>query len=333
MKKFLFLMAVAMVFAACHQQGPATPAGTSIDYSQLAIPNYSVDSAYQFVADQVAFGYRTPGSVGQQRCAQYLVSQMSRFCDTVIVQDFPANLWDGSKVRGKNIIASIEAREGTNGAKRVLLAAHWDSRMWADHDPDEAMHHHPIDGANDGASGVGVLMELARAVSSQRLGVAVDIIFFDVEDQGTPEWSDSHADNTWCLGSQYWSQHLHVPFYSPVYGILLDMVGTESPRYTKEDVSRQYAPGITNKLWQVAAALGYGNIFVDMDTDPILDDHFYVNRLAGIPMTDIVQNDATNSFFRFWHTMDDTMEHVSKKSLDITLQVLLKTMYGDYGVE
>lgn len=330
-KVILFSTIIALAFAACHNGNNKVSApSTTIDYSQVAIPQFSADSAYQYVADQVAFGYRTPGSVGQRKCAAYLVSQMERWCDTVIVQNFHSTLWDGTQVPGSNIIASIEAREGTANNQRILLAAHWDSRLWADHDPDEANHHHPIDGANDGASGVGVLMEMARVISAQRPSVAIDIIFFDLEDQGVPEWADEYQDDTWCLGSQYWSQHLHRPYYTAAYGILLDMVGTQQPRYTKEQVSRQFASGALNKMWSAAAALGHDKIFVNADTDPILDDHFYVNRLANIPMLDIVQNNAECSFFPHWHTISDNMEHVDKNSLLITAEVILKTIYGDY---
>lgn len=332
MKKTLFLTATIMlVLASCHHgtNQPATNT-TTVDYSQVAIPAFNADSAYQYVADQVNFGYRTPGSVGQSKCAAYLVKQMQRWCDTVIVQDFPATLWNGTQVRGKNIIASIAAKEGTTHDRRILLAAHWDSRLWADHDPDEANHHQPIDGANDGASGVGVLMEMARVMSAQRPSVAIDFIFFDVEDQGIPEWADDYQDNTWCLGSQYWSRNPHVPYYTATYGILLDMVGTQEPRYTKEEVSRQYCSGALNKMWSAAAALGHDKIFESTETDPILDDHFYVNRMANIPMLDIVQNNRECSFFPHWHTVNDNMEHVDRNTLRITAEVILKTIYGDY---
>lgn len=331
MKKFFPLAAILLAFMGCHN-GTNNPSTTenAVDYSQVAVPAFDADSAYQFVAYQVAFGYRTPGSAGQARCADYLARQMRRWCDTVMVQDFPATLWNGTQVRGKNIIASIEAREGTENGRRVLLAAHWDSRLWADHDKDEANHHKPIDGANDGASGVGVLMELARVMSAQRPSVAIDFIFFDVEDQGVPEWADDYKDDTWCLGSQYWGQHPHVPYYSAVYGILLDMVGTEQPRYTKEQVSRQFASGPMNKVWAAAAALGYDKIFESTETDPILDDHFYVNRLTNVPMLDIVQNSKSCSFFEHWHTVEDNMQHVDRRSLAVTGEVIMKTIYGDY---
>ena len=330
-----FLLLFTALLAGCHgnSEKTASTPETTIDYNAVQIPAFDADSAYRYVADQVAFGFRTPGSQGQRKCATYLTSHTRRWCDTVIVQDFPAILWDGREVRGKNIIATVNARPGSPEGRRILLAAHWDSRLWADHDPDENNHRKPFDGANDGASGVGVLMELARAISSQPLSVPVDIIFFDVEDQGVPEWADKYENDSWCKGSQYWSKNPHVPFYSATYGILLDMVGTQQPRYTKEEVSRQYASGILNKIWNIAAAIGYGDIFVNKDTDPILDDHYYVNRLAGIPMVDIVQNTPGTSFFQHWHTLGDNMEHVDKNSLRATGIVLLKTLYADYGAK
>ncbi len=330
-KLSVVVMALSIVLAAgCNRSGKKVPtAAQGIDYSAVVVPVFDADSAYQYVADQVACGYRTPGSEGQRRCADYLAAQMRRWCDTVIIQNFTTTLWDGREVPGKNIIASIEGRPGAT--KRVLLGAHWDSRLWADHDSDKANHRKPFDGANDGASGVGVLMELARAIATQPLDVAVDFIFFDVEDQGVPDWADTYKEDSWCLGSQYWSRHPHTPYYTAVYGVLLDMVGTEQPRYTKEEVSRQYAAGIMNKMWTVADAIGYGSIFVNSETDPILDDHYYVNRLAGVPMIDVVQNSRGVSFFKHWHTMGDNMEHVDRNSLKVIGEVLLKMLYGDYA--
>ena len=333
MKKFTFVaIAACLLVAGCKGGAQKNATETqSIDYSAVAIPAFSADSAYQYVADQVACGFRTPGSEGQRKCASYLISQMQRWCDTVIVQNFSTTLWNGQAVNGKNIIASIEPVVGQTAAKRVLYGAHWDSRLWADHDPDKAKHHAPIPGANDGASGVGVLMELARVISAQRPNVAIDIIFFDAEDQGVPDWADTYEDDSWCKGSQYWSLHPHRPYYNAIYGILLDMVGTQQPRYTKEEVSRVFASSITNKIWTAAAALGYADIFQNVETPSILDDHYYVNRMAGIPMVDIVQNDATGGFFPYWHTVNDNMDHVDKTSLGIVGNVLLKTIYADYG--
>lgn len=320
-----------VLLAGCHHNTKrvADTADTT-DYATVAVPPFCADSAYAFVSRQVAFGPRTPGSRAQQQCATWIVRQLHQWCDTVVVQDFPATLWDGTRVCGKNIVASLEGNSHTPDDRRILLAAHWDSRLWADQDPDLSNRRKPIDGANDGASGVGVLMELARAMAQQRPSTAVDIIFFDVEDQGTPSWADNPDDETWCLGSQYWSRNPHMPLYHATYGILLDMVGTRQPRYTKEEISRTYAPGLLDKVWHIASALGYKDIFADRYTPAILDDHYFVNTLAGIPMIDIVQNSEGTSFFPHWHTLSDNMEQVDKNSLHICCRTLLTAIYADY---
>ncbi len=327
MKRLVFIAACLLVLAGCKNNGPKpAPAATGIDYTQVAIPTFSADSAYSYVEAQLSFGNRTPGSKGWEQCAHWLEQQLGRHCDTVIVQPFKATLWDGTTVPGRNIVGSLNP----TAQKRVLLAAHWDSRLWADHDPDDANHRRPVPGANDGASGAAVLLEMARAMSQMPPSLGVDFILFDVEDQGQPEWADTYEDNTWCKGSQHWAQNRHLPYYTAVYGVLFDMVGTAEPRFTKEQVSRHYAPGLTDKLWNTAAALGYGNIFVNQSTDPILDDHLYVNQIAGIPMVDIVQNSGTTSFFTHWHTTTDNLDNVSAESLRIVATVTMKTIYGDY---
>lgn len=314
------------MLAGCKHKQPAVQDTHVVDYAQVAVPAFSADSAYRYAAEQLAFGNRIPGSKAWQQCADYLARKMGQWCDTVVVQQFSATLWDGSRVPGRNIIASLNPQAG----KRVLLAAHWDSRQWADHDPDDSRHEQPVPGANDGASGVAALMEMARTMSAMPPSVGIDFIFFDVEDQGIPEWSDVYDDNTWCKGSQHWAQNRHVPYYTAVYGVLFDMVGTAEPRFTKEQVSRYYAPGLTDKLWSAAAALGYSQIFVNLNTDPILDDHLYVNQIAGIPMVDIVQNSPNVSFFQHWHTTTDDLDAVDAESLKIVATVTMKTIYGDY---
>lgn len=319
-----------LLLAGCKNNNtmPETSA-SAIDYTQVAVPAFSADSAFAFVEHQLAFGNRIPGSKGWQQCADWLAMQMRRWCDTVIVQDFRAELWNGSTIPGKNIIASFTPL----AERRVLLAAHWDSRSWADHDRNDDLQHSPVPGANDGASGVAALMEMARVMSKMPPSVGVDFIFFDVEDQGAPEWSEVYDQDTWCKGSQYWAQNRHVPYYTAVYGVLFDMVGTQHPRFTKEQISRSFAPGLTDKMWNAAAALGHGNIFVNQETDPILDDHYYVNRLAGIPMVDIVQNSPGISFFEHWHTTTDDLNSVSADALRTVATVTMKTIYGDYPHE
>lgn len=320
------IAACLLALAGCKHKQEVCPSVSPTDYTKVAVPVFSADTAYAFVERQLAFGNRIPGSKGWRQCAEWLARQMARWCDTVIVQDFQATLWDGSIVPGKNIIASLNPA----AERRVLLTAHWDSRQWADHDSNDKLHRSPVPGANDGASGVAALMEMARGMSAMPPSVGVDFIFFDVEDQGAPEWAEVYDEGTWCKGSQYWAQNRHVPYYTAVYGVLFDMVGTLQPRFTKEQISRSFAPGLTDKLWTAAAALGYGGVFVNQDTDPILDDHYYVNRMAGIPMADIVQNSGTTSFFEHWHTTTDDLQAVSAESLRMVATVTMKTVYGDY---
>ena len=329
MKRIAFFAACLLVLAGCKHNQTETNATKAVDYQQVATPAFSADSAYAYVASQLAFGNRIPSTKAWRECAEWLTAQMRRWCDTVIVQDFNATLWNNSTVPGKNIIASLQPQ----ASQRVLLAAHWDSRSWADHDPADANHKSPVPGANDGASGVAVLMEMARVMSQMPPTVGVDFIFFDVEDQGAPEWSDANGEDTWCKGSQHWARTPHMPYYTAVYGVLFDMVGTQAPRFTKEQISRHFAPGLTAKMWNAASVLGYGQVFVNQDTDPILDDHYYVNRLAGIPMVDIVQNSGTTSFFEHWHTTTDDLNAVSPESMKTVATVVMKTLYGDYPYE
>lgn len=324
------MAACLLLLAGCKHNPQPVPAESSVDYSQVAVPAFSGDSAYALVSAQLAFGPRIPGSKAASDCAAMLAAQLRRWCDTVVLQPFSATLWDASRAKGTNIIGSINP----TAQKRILLAAHWDSRLWADHDPDEALQQKPVPGANDGASGSAVILEMARVMSQMPPSVGVDFILFDLEDQGQPEWADGYTDNTWCLGSQHWAENPHKPFYTAVYGVLFDMVGTaEGPRFTKEQVSRTYAPGLTDKLWSAAAALGYGSMFVNTKTDPILDDHLYVNQIIGIPMVDIVQNSANTSFFTHWHTTTDNLDAISPRTLEAVATVVMKTIYADYPAE
>jgi hypothetical protein len=266
-------------------------------------------------------------SKASQLCGDYLINFMKQYADTVYVQAFSSKLWDGTNVEGRNIIASFNPQ----ASERVVLAAHWDSRLWADEDTNEENHKKAIDGANDGASGVGVLMEIARVFRQKENSQGIDIVFFDLEDQGTPSWAESDVEDQsdWCLGSQHWSKTPHYPFYTANYGILLDMVGYKNLRFTKEGLSMHYASSIMNKVWDIAAAKGYSNIFINEKTYPIMDDHHWVNMYAKIPMIDIVQNDPTCSFFPFWHTMQDNMENISKESLKIVGDVCLITIFSN----
>lgn len=274
---------------------------------------FSEDSAYKFIEKQVSFGPRVPGTDAHKQCADYLVSSLRSYCDTAFIQVGEMPSKNGS-VAINNVIGSFNPE----ATKRVLLMAHWDTRPQADEDPSRPTE--PADGANDGASGVGVLLETARQLQQQRPDEGVDILFFDAEDmgdrQGKPE--------TWCLGSQYWAKNKHKENYVARFGILLDMVAPENPTFAIEGYSWQYAQPYVKKVWKAANDLGYGDIFVNNLGSSLIDDHVFINQIAGIPSLDIIHYDNSSSGFgEFWHTHDDNMESISK----ITLKAVGETVF------
>lgn len=298
------------------------------DTKTVHVPEFNADSAYYYISEQVAFGPRVPGMESHEQCASWLVSKLKQYSDTVYVQKFKARTYDNVTRNGKNIIASFQP----DNEKRVLLMAHWDSRPFADHDADESKHGEPIDGANDGASGVGVLLEAARQFSIKSPDVGIDIILFDLEDWGPPTDLGLYKDEYWGLGSQYWSKNPHIYGYQASYGILLDMVGASDPTFRKEYFSRQYAEFVLEMVWERAYDLGYSNYFLNEEGTAINDDHVYVNKFANIPSIDIIHLDPSTgnrSFFEHWHTLNDNMEHIDKKSLKIVGNVVLDVIYHE----
>lgn len=290
-------------------------------------PTFNADSAYAFIQKQVDFGPRVPETAAHAATKDWLISKLESYSFNVQTQDFEAKTYDGLTWDLSNIIASYNPQ----ATKRVLLAAHWDTRRIADKDTerlDEA-----IDGANDGGSGVGVLLEIARTISAQELkpDVGIDIILFDGEDDGIPE-NSSIRDNSqiwWCLGSQYWSENKHAPNYSAYYGILVDLVGAKGARFFREGYSRQYASGILKKVWDNAAQIGQGDFFVNRDAPEILDDHVFVNGNAGIPMIDIIEFSPDYGFGQYHHTHDDNMDLIDRRTLKAVGQTVLFTIYQE----
>jgi Zn-dependent M28 family amino/carboxypeptidase len=317
--KSLFIVILLSVFVSCQNNRPRVEEGNSIQNNRHI--EFNADSAYLFVLEQCHFGYRTPESKASQQCAEYLVKKFKNYNAEITEQNFSATLWNGKSAKGKNIIASYNVEN----ANRIMLSAHWDSRATADHDPNPANWNKPIAGANDGASGVAVLLELARLLASNESKIGVDIVLFDLEDQGTPENEKHSSENTWCLGSQYWAKNPHKAFYKPQYGILLDMVGCNNPLFTKEGTSMYYCSGVMNTIWNKAKQMGYGGVFSDEETGSILDDHYYINLMAKIPTIDIIQYDRTTEshFFPHWHTVNDTPENVNKETMQIVGNVLV----------
>jgi len=324
----LLLFAIPFfIFSSC-EQNVKRKAGKSKQKKTVIVPSFSADSAYTYVQKQVDFGPRVPGTKAHNACADWLVKEFESYSDTVIVQTFRARTYDEITRNGKNIIASF----GPEKKKRVLLMSHWDSRPFADHDPDPANHRTPIDAANDGASGVGILLEMARQFSQQQPEVGVDIVLFDLEDWGPPTDLNLSKEEYWGLGAQYWSKNPHVYSYDASFGILLDMVGGKDPVFPKEYYSRQYARYVVDLVWYTALNLGYGDTFVNRDGGGTTDDHVFVNRIANIPSIDIIHLDpksSNHSFFEHWHTVSDNMDQIDKNTLGIVGQVLMAVVYNE----
>jgi len=324
MRKILFILLTVFQFAACNQ----TSRSTKVEQKNVNVPNFSSDSAYQFVQQQVAFGPRIPNTSAQIACANYLSATLKRFGAEVIEQKTEVKAFDGTLLRCINIIGSYNPKAET----RILLFSHWDSRPWADNDPKPSNHNKPVIGANDGASGVGVLLEMARQFGLQQPAVGVDIIFFDAEDYGASgNGGGEAAENSWCLGTQYWANHPHVAGYSAKYGILLDMVGAPLATFPREQISEYYAANIVEKVWSQAKSLGFSQYFVDQKGGAITDDHLYVNKIAGIPSIDIIQYDTNSNtgFASYWHTVDDTMENIDKNTLQAVGITLMHVVYNE----
>ena len=334
MRSVLFIILIGVVLVACEHQPKQPKPNDPKPVEKVVVPEFNADSAYAFVKAQTDFGPRVPGSEAHEQCAQWLQEKFSEYADTVMVQEFRTRLYTGQGMDGKNLIASFNP----DAKKRLLLCAHWDSRPFADHDADEANWNHPIDGANDGASGVGVLLEMARDFRLQPLNdkLGVDLILFDLEDYGPrQDQSEQYYDdrrNHWALGSQYWAAQPHILGYTATYGILLDMVGASEPNFMKEYYSQGYAAWVSNKVWRYAQDLGYGPSFVNELGDPISDDHLPINEIAGIPCIDLIDlrpESSNRSFPETWHTLNDNIEHIDKTTLQMVGNVLNYTVYHE----
>lgn len=294
------------------------------------VPIFDADSAYSFVARQVAFGPRVPGTATHRKCGNYLVDKLRSYGADVLTQDVDLKAYNGDAFQARNIIAQFQPEN----PERIMLCAHWDTRPWADSDPDKANHYKPIPGANDGGSGVGVLLEVARQLSMIPTKVGVDIILFDVEDYGLHE-NDiekySSIRHSWALGSQFWSYFPHTSGYSPRYGILLDIVGAPGSKFLQEYYSVQFAPGVVEKVWQWAKKAGYPEYFIAEEGGAITDDHLYVNATAGIPCIDIINYDpeSPNGFGPYHHTMKDDMEWIDVATLKAVGQTVLTVIYNE----
>ena len=315
------LLTAATLSTGCSEK---TKNAVSTDNFVVSVPTFSADSAYHYVAAQCAFGPRIPGSDAHSACGDWLAGELRRRGAVVVEQRAELKRWDGS-VPARNIIGQFAPEK----RRRVLLCSHWDSRPWADNDSREENRYTPIDGANDGASGVGVLLEIARHLQQQQTEVGIDILFFDAEDGGVHQDVGASVADTWCLGSQYWARHPHADGYMARYGILLDMVGGKDARFCQEQMSVRYAKSIVDKVWSTAHAIGFGTYFPYRPGSYVTDDHLPINEGQRIPCIDIIPYDEIDGFGPTWHTVDDNIAHIDPATLRAVGQTVMQVIYTE----
>lgn len=299
-------------------------AGTGDDTSRVApnemsahIPEFSADSAFLYVKRQVGFGPRVPGTQSHARTADWLCGELRRHGAEVREQKADLKAYDGTVLKCRNIFGSFNPDK----KDRLLLLAHYDTRPWADKDPDPANHAKPIDGANDGASGVGVLLETARILGERNPGYGIDILFVDCEDYG-----DEGDENSWALGADYFARNPVYAGYRPEKAILLDMVGARDARFPAEYFSREAAPELDDAFRAAAAAAGYGSMFPLEMGGGVTDDHQKLIE-QGIPAIDIIDYRDTG-FCPQWHTVADNIDNIDPATLKAVGQSLIQYLYS-----
>lgn len=323
MRHFFIGLALTAVCAACSagnsgQQPEPQPA-------DITPPPFDADSAYSFVGQLMEFGPRVPNSPAHKKAGEWLSEKLREFGWTVTDQNADLPAFDGTSLQARNIFAQFNPGE----RDRILLLAHWDSRPWADEDPDPAKRHLPVPGANDGASGVGIILEIARAIDTQfsslpdSLKPSVDILLVDAEDWGSHDFEDS-----WALGTRHFAQNPPIEGYRPSQAILLDMVGSPDARFGHEYFSSQSNPSLMRRVWTNASRLGHDKFFHTGFGGAVTDDHVELIK-AGIPAIDIIdyRNDyGYQGFDPVWHTTSDDMSNISRETLRAVGETVLLTI-------
>lgn len=321
----LLLCSLAIGMISCNNDTPPVDPKPE-PQPKVDVPTFDHNNAYNYVQKQVDFGPRVPETPAHAACADWLKSTFESFGWQSQFQEAEAEGFNGKQMKIKNIIASINPEH----KKRILLCAHWDSRRVADQD--SSRKNEPILGADDGGSGVAVLLEIARAISTKKIDIGIDIVLFDAEDQGEAgNEKKAYRKETWCIGSQYWSRHPHAMAEKPFMGILLDMVGSKGARFPREGLSTRHAGGVVTQVWNEALSLGFSDLFVNGDFKEIIDDHLFINDIAKIPTIDIINlptNPGTNGTFgHYWHTHKDNMSVIDRHTMRAVGEVLLNVVY------
>lgn len=319
MRNIMCIFSVILLLTGCGANGNAgsTDSLQTEEVRTRAVPAFNADSAYSYVKRQTDFGPRVPNTAPHDATAAWLSSELKRHGAEVTEQKADLRAFDGTILKSTNIMGSFNP--GMDN--RLLLLAHYDTRPWADEDPDDSNHKKAIDGANDGASGVGVLLEAARIFGQQNPETGIDILFVDSEDYGT-----EGDDTSWALGARYFAENPIKPGYRPAQAILLDMVGGKGAVFPAEYFSRQAAPGLDDAFRAAAAKAGHGDMFPRNYGGAVTDDHVELIK-QGIPAIDIIDYRVNEGFCPTWHTMADNIDNIDKESLRAVGETLLHFIY------
>lgn len=330
MKKYLLFISLVGLMVCCTTKKPP------VEEEPVVSIQFDADSAYAFCATQCDFGPRVMNSEAHERCSAWIQQKFQQYGYQVEMQKADLKGYDGTILKSTNIIAKAPSLKERAGGEAILICAHWDSRPWADNDPDSTNWRKPVMAANDGASGVAVMLELARLIQqNDSLNITVDFICFDAEDWGIPQWDETgNGADSWALGSQYWAKTLtanpSTQNYS--YAILLDMVGGQGAKFYQESYSLQKASAIVEKVWHAANVAGYGSFFPMKEGVGVTDDHLPVNDVANIPCIDIINyypDCPQGSFGPTWHSIYDDMQHIDKNTLQAVGQTLVQLIYNE----
>jgi len=284
---------------------------------QSNVPRFDEDHAFSYLVAQCDFGPRNPGSDGYYACLDYLITELDQSANEIILQDFS---YQERRYNKQYNLENIIARFNPDSEFQTVISAHWDTRPWADQEDLRQDRDQPIIGANDGASGVAILLELAKIMGENPPPIGVNLVFFDGEDLGVPG-----ENETYCQGSRFFAKNLPIP--RPDEAINLDMVGDKQLVLPIERYSLEYHPKLVRHLWDRAKDMGL-DAFIGRVDYAIYDDHIPLNEIAGIPSIDIIDFKYPNSYANFWHTLNDIPENCSEESLGQVGALMVDYIYN-----
>ena len=280
-------------------------------------PDFDEDHAFEYLVAQCDFGPRNPGSEGYYACLDFIITELDQSADDIILQEFR---YQEQRHRKRYDLQNIIARFNPDASFQTIISAHWDTRPWADQEDNRRDRNQPIIGANDGASGVAVLLELAKIMGETPPPIGVNLVFFDGEDLGVPG-----ENETYCQGSRYFAKNLPIP--RPDEAINLDMIGDKQLHLPVEKYSLEYNPNLVRYLWGRADDMGL-DAFDITPQYAIYDDHVPLHEIAGIPAIDLIDFKYPNPYANFWHTMNDVPENCSAESLEQVGKLMVDYIYN-----